>query len=196
MRALRIFAATLFLAGLGLGMAHAADPITVIPDGVTPATPGDRGGCDIMIDYSDGTDDTPGSGWTLGGPAAPYWYLGVDHTPPAGGSYEVLSVGFFSEFWVTGGNVTVHVYEKSNPANATDASINMTTGGTYEVTFAEPICVEGTYGITFCPSPGVWGVLGEDTSAPQDPVDYQNNTDAGGCENINLRSDGDLTVSS
>jgi hypothetical protein len=185
MRALRIFAASFVLTGVGFGLALAADPITIIPDGVESATPGDRGECANPIAHHDGTDDSPGSGFTLGGPSAPYWYLGVRHTPPAG-NYQVDAVQFFSEFWVTPGNVTVHVYEIDNPANAADATIFISAGGDYEVNYSAPICVDSDFGVVFCPDPNVWGVLGEDSSPPIDNTSYQNNTDAGGCELINI----------
>lgn len=192
MRALRIFAVTAALVGVSTGMALAADPVTTIPDGVVPATPIDRGDCANPIAHHDGSDDTPGSGSTLGGPAAPFWYLGVAHTPS--GPVQVDAVQFFSEFWVTAGNVTVHVYELDNPSNAADATIFISAGGNYEVTFSEPVCVDSAFGVVFCPDPGVWGVLGEDTSSP-DGTSYQNSTASGGCELINPIG-ADLTITS
>jgi hypothetical protein len=193
MRALRIFAGTFALVGVTAGLAIAADPMTTIPDGVIPATPIDRGDCANPIADHDGSDDSPGSGFTLGGPVAPYWYLGVRHTPTAP-NFRVDAVQFFSEFWVTPGNVTVHVAEVGNASNSTDATIFISAGGNYEVVFENPICVNGDFDVTFCPDPGVWGVLGEDTSGPLDRS-YQNNTDAGGCENIN-QVGADLLVTS
>jgi hypothetical protein len=178
MRALRILSA-IALVGVSANLALAADPTTTnIPDGVIPATPIDRGDCANPIADHDGTDDTPGSGWTLGGPVAPYQYLGVSHTPT--GTVQVDAVQFFAEFWAIGGDVTVHVYEIDDTDNAADAVININAGGNYEVTFETPICVDSAFAVMFCPDPGVWGVLGEDTSSPSGTSYF--NTSAVGCE--------------
>jgi hypothetical protein len=174
-------------------------PTTPIPDGVSSAVPDDgirQIDCDIVISYDDGTDDTGSFGWTLGGPSAPYWYLGVRFTPPNDQEYLIQGVTFFSEFWVTAGNVTIRAYELSDPTNETSEVMFINTSGNFELEFTNPICVGAgsDFGIVFCPSPGVWGVLGEDLSAPQDLRSYQNNTDTGGCELITVRTDGDLIV--
>ncbi len=177
-------------AGLATG-ASAADPTTLIPDGMESAPPDDGVRdveCDLEIRYDDNEDDSQGSGSTLGGPAAPYWYLGVRYTPPADQGYLVQSAGFWSEFWVTNGNVTFRCYEISNPANETFETVFVNAAGTWEIDFTDPICVGAgsDYGIVLCPDPGVWGVTGEDTDPPYDARSYQNNTDVGDCELINV----------
>jgi hypothetical protein len=88
-----------------------------------------------------------------------------------------------------------HVYEIDNPANAADATIFISAGGDYEVNYSAPICVDSDFGVVFCPDPNVWGVLGEDSSPPIDNTSYQNNTQAGGCELINIVGN-DLLITS
>jgi hypothetical protein len=163
--------------------------------GFPEATPDFRLGddCDILIEYHDGTDDFPSQGWTLGGPSPPYWYLGVRYTPPEG-EYLVQKTLFFSEFWVTPGNVEIRCYELDDPTNTTSENVFIGASGNFDVTFTTPICVDSDYGIVFCPDPSVWGVLGEDGSASG--RSYQNNTDVGGCELINIRTGAELMVSS
>lgn len=184
----------------GLALALAGPVMAQGPDtpnfGLPEADPGMPVGqdCDILISYNDGTDDFPSQGWTLGGPVAPYWYLGVRFTPPAG-NYLVQKTLFWSEFWVTPGNVTVRCYELDNPTNETSEVVLINAEGNYDVTFTNPICVDSDYGIVLCPDPGVWGVLGEDNSNIQGRS-YQNNTDTGGCELINIRSDAELLIDS
>src|SRR5262245_10356284 len=92
--------------------------LTPIPPGIIPATPTQPLiPCDVLLRYDDGSDDTPGSGYTLGGPSAPFQFLGIIATVPAGQSYRVQGAGFFSEFWVIPGVVHVTVTEVGNPAN-------------------------------------------------------------------------------
>lgn len=183
-------AAVIAVVGLALaGPVLAEVHVTDIPDGVEPVQPGDwqsQVPCDIELRYDDGTDDSPGSGPTLARFADNnYWHLGVRFAPPAGGDYLVQSASWFSDFWVTGGNVEVKVYEAGNEANTTSAMINVTGGGTWEVEFADPICIPagGEYHVVICPSLNVWGVIGEDYSAP-DGRSYQTGY-PGGCTNQN-----------
>lgn len=154
---------------LSVTAAYAEQHITDIPDGVTPAVPGAETEvpCDIELRYDDGSDDTPGSGPTWGGPTpGDQWWIGVLFTPPADQSYEVQSVTWFSDFWVWPGNVNIRAYEVSNPSNETFGVVNVTDGGTWELEFAEPICVGpgSDYVIMGCPDVNVWGVIGQDTS--------------------------------
>lgn len=161
---------------------------TPIPDGVIPAVPSPEGGvpCDILVRYDDGGDDSPGSGPTLGYYSGQlHQFLGIRSTAPAGGSFEIQSAGWFSDFWVLPGMVDVTVTEIGNAANTATASINVTDGGTFEVVFDTPICVPGgaDYSIMICPRVGVFGVVGEDLSSPDgrsywspDPCDLVNNT--------------------
>jgi hypothetical protein len=171
-------------------MSMADEPqVTPIPDGVEPANPGDWQAevpCDILIRFDDGTDDTPNSGPTLGGPSAPYQYLGVVFPVPADQDYKVQSASWFSDFWVWAGNVNVEVAEVGNPANSTSGVVNVTDGGTWEIEFADPICVPAgsDVSVMLCPEVGVWGVVGQDLSAP-DSQSWWTNTDLSGCEPIN-----------
>jgi hypothetical protein len=165
----------------GLFVTAQAEHVTIIPEGMESAAP-DPGvlpiPCDVLLRYDDGTDDTPGSGSTLGGPSAPYQYLGIIATPPADVSYEVQSAAFWSEFWVTAGVVNVEVFEVSDPTNATSAMITVNAGGTWEVEFDTPICVGpgSDFAVMLCPNPGVWGVTGEDLSAPDGRSYWSNST--------------------
>ena len=151
----------------------AADAVrATLPPGGEIVPPGDGGPrvpCDITIRYDDGSDDSPGSGPTLG-----YWggtdhqFLGVVSTAPAGGNFEVQSASWYSDFWVWPGMVDVTVYEMANPTNTTTETVNVTGGGTWEVEFLTPICVPGgtDYVVMLCPQPGVWGVVGDDYAGP------------------------------
>jgi hypothetical protein len=157
-----------------------------IPDGVIPAVPSGEGSpCDILIRYDDGVDDSPGSGPTLGYfSGQSHQFLGIRSTAPAGGSFQIQSAAWFSDFWVLPGMVDVTVTEIGNPANSATGSVNVTDGGTWEVIFDSPICVPGgaDYSVMVCPRVGVFGVVGEDLSGPDgrsywspDPCDLVNN---------------------
>ncbi|MDM7915987.1 MAG: hypothetical protein QUU85_12095, partial [Candidatus Eisenbacteria bacterium] len=121
----------------------------IVPPGGDPRVP-----CDQLIRYDDGTDDSPGSGPTLG-----YWggtdhqFLGVVFTAPAGGDFQVQSASWYSDFWVYPGVVNVTVYEVADPTNTTTETIDVTGGGTWEVEFTSPICVPGgtDYAVMLCP---------------------------------------------
>ena len=71
-----------------------------IPDGVIPAVPSGEGSpCDILIRYDDGVDDSPGSGPTLGYfSGQSHQFLGIRSTAPAGGSFQIQSAAWFSDF--------------------------------------------------------------------------------------------------
>ena len=146
--------------------------MTRIPEGQFPAEQ-IKGtvACDSLLRYDDGTDDRPGSGYTLGWfEPTQYQYLGVRFTPPATGSdYQVQSASFLAEFWIRPGPIEVHAQQLDDPTNQTVASVNVTDGGIWEVEFATPICIPGgkEYVIMLCATPdGGFGVTGEDTSAP------------------------------
>ena len=181
----------LLLGGLVVILAGAAwaenSPVTLFQEGMIPpgGDPQALVECDILVRYDDGTDDTPGSGQTLGGPSAPFWYLGIQATPPAGGSFLVQSASFFSEFWVIPGNVDIIVYEIGNPLNSASETLFINDSGEWGVDFTDPICLPAgvDFGIVLCPAPGVWGVSGEDTSAP-DGRSHQWNTDVGTCDEL------------
>jgi len=171
---------------VALAGAVSADPgRTDLPEGGVIVPPGEgdpRVPCDMLIRYDDGTDDSPGSGPTLadfGGGSVQY--LGVIFSVPAGASYEVQSASWYSDFWVWPGQVNVTAYEISNPANTTTASINVTDGGTWEVEFLTPICVSSDYVVMLCPVQGVWGVVGEDFSAPDNRSYWTSTT----CDPVN-----------
>lgn len=172
MRLCWIVPLVLFLAGT-VTAAFAAEPhVTIIPEDVDPAPPFDGNlqiPCDILLRYDDGMDDTPGYGYTLGGPSPPYQYLGIIATPPGDMAYEVQSAGFWSEFWVTPGTVNITVIEISNPANTTSVGLYVNSGGVWEVAFTTPITVgpASDFAVMLCPDPGVWGVSGEDLTNPQ-----------------------------
>jgi hypothetical protein len=144
--------------------------VTPIPEGVLPATPGGGGGvpCDVLIRYDDGSDDQIGSGLTLGGPPGFSQRLGIVAQAPAGGSWQVQSVGFFSEFWVTAGNVNIEVTSVSTPALTTSQPLFVDAAGDHEAALTDPICIPGgeEFSVMLCPDDGTWGVTGEDTSAP------------------------------
>lgn len=165
-----LFAALIVSACFGaLATVASAEHVTTIPQGVDIVPPGGGGRvpCDIELRYDDGSDDSPGSGPTLGWwSATDYQFLGVRFTPAGDQSYMVQSASWYSDFWVYSGNVDVEVQEWGNPSNMTTATVNVTGGGTYEVEFANPICIPqgGEYVIMLCPQPGVWGVVGEDYS--------------------------------
>ena len=187
----------LLLVGGLVTAAWAIDPqVTDIPIGQDPAPPDDGQSqvpCDILLRYDDGIDDMPGGGYTLGGPSEPFQYLGIIATPPAGASYEVQSASFWSEFWVTPGNVNITVAEVANPANTTTATVYVDNGGTWEVAFDQPICVNGDFSVMLCPDPFVWGVAGEDFTAPIDNRSYWTSS-PDGCTPVNNLSGLDLTI--
>lgn len=196
MRKLALVLSAVALVG-GVSAVFAADPhVSQIPEGQIPAVPGGEGTvpCDIEVRYDDGTDDTPGSGSTLGYYSGQsHQFLGVRSTAPAGGSYQVESASFFSEFWVLPGAVDITVYEIANPGNNATATVNVTGGGLWEVAFDSPICVTGgtDYAVMVCPRIGVFGVSGEDLSAPQDQRSYWT---AGTCDLLNQFTSQDLTI--
>jgi len=148
-----------------------AEHITIAPEGVdiVPPGPGDLVPCDIQLRYDDGTDDTPNSGPTLGwyDPVL-YQFVGVRFTPAADQSYMVQSASWYSDLWLLPGNVDVEAQEWGDPSNSTSATIYVAGPGTWAVEFANPICIPqgGEYVIMLCPQQGVWGVIGEDLSAP------------------------------
>lgn len=154
----------------GLAVAASAEHRTDIPDGVTPAVPGEDLGlpCDIQLRYDDGSDDTQGSGPTLGWYSpSDHQYLGVRFTPPPAAAHEVQSATWFSDFWVEPGDVEVHAFQFDNPANTTSAVVNVAGGGTWGVEFSPTICIPAgkEYVVMICPTlAGGWGVIGEDTS--------------------------------
>lgn len=179
----------------GVAAVAQAEVRTDLPDGVIPAVPGGEGDvpCDVLLRYDDGTDDTPNSGPTLGYYSGQqHQFLGVRFTAPAGATFEVQSASWFSDFWVLPGTVDVSVYEVANPSNTTSASINVTAGGTFEVAFAEPICVPGgtDYAVMICPRVGVFGVVGEDLSGP----DARSYWTAGDCSLLNLSTSNDYMI--
>jgi len=190
------FFALAFCCALG-GLASADLQRTDLPPGgviVPPSDADPRVPCDISLRYDDGSDDTPGSGPTLadfGGGSLQY--LGVVFTTPAGtGDFEVQSASWYSDFWVWPGNVNVTVYEMADPTNSTTASINVTDGGTWEVELLEPICVPAgqDYVVMLCPSVGVWGVVGEDLSAP----DFRSYWTSTTCDPVNSLGADDLML--
>jgi hypothetical protein len=179
----------------GVATMAAAAHITEIPEGQIPAVPGDEGTvpCDILLRYDDGTDDTPGFGYTLGYYSGSlHQFLGVVFTTPGGGDHEVQSASFFSEFWVLPGMVDIEATEVANPSNTTTASVNVTGGGTWEVAFDTPICIPagGDYAIMVCPRPGVFGVSGEDTSGPSGRSYFSD----GACDPVNPFTAEDLMI--
>jgi len=127
-----------------LAIVAGAEHFTIAPDGVdvVPPGPGGRVPCDVQLRYDDGTDDTPDSGPTVGwyDPVL-YQFVGVRFTPAADQSYKVQSASWYSDFWVLPGNVDVEAQEWGDPSNSTSATINVTGGGTWEVEFANPICI-------------------------------------------------------
>lgn len=168
-RSLLMLSALAFLGSVAM-TAHAEERYN-IPDGITPAVPGTEGNvpCDILVRYDDGTDDTNGSGPTLGYYSGNlHQFLGVVSTHPGGTDYEVQSASWFSDFWVLPGMVDVTVSEMGNPSNSATASINVNDGGTWEVAFDSPVCIPAgsDYVVMICPRVGVFGVVGEDLSAP------------------------------
>ena len=81
----------LLLGGLVLTLAGTAwaedSAVTIFECGMIPpgGDPEAVVECDILIRYDDGTDDTPSSGQTLGGPNADiFFYHGIRATAPAG----------------------------------------------------------------------------------------------------------------
>jgi hypothetical protein len=146
---------------------------TPLPEGQVPAHPGAPSGipCDIRLGYDDGTDDSLDSGPTLGWYSdTGHQYLGVVFTaPPTVADYQVQSASFFADFWVESGLVEFHAFQFDDPSNETQASVNVTGGGTWEVEFVPPICIPagGEFVVMLCPTlEGGWGVCGEDTSDP------------------------------
>lgn len=182
--------------------ALAAEPhVTTIPDGVEPAPPsGAPGGggvpCDYLIRYDDGTDDSPGSGLTLGGPGGINQRIGiVAQAPPAdpGGSWQVQSVGFFSQFWLTPGNVNIEVTSVGDPANTTTETIFVSGPGVWETALSDPIVVapEAEFSLMLCTSgDGTHGVTGEDTSSP----DLRSYWSGSSCTTENPDEDEDLMI--
>lgn len=155
-----------------LGTVAWAEHITIAADGAGIASPkaGSSVPCDIQLRYDDGTDDSPDWGPTLGwyDPVL-YQFVGVRFTPPAVADQytQVQSASWYSDYWVLPGNVDVEAQEWGDPSNSTSATIYVTGVGTWEVEFANPICIPpgGEYVIMLCPQRGVWGVIGQDTSA-------------------------------
>lgn len=195
MRRLSLVLSVVALVG-GASATLAAEPhVTPIPEGQIPAVPGGEGTvpCDILIRYDDGTDDTPGFGYTLGYySGSSHQFLGVRSTTPGGSDHEVQSASFFSEFWVLPGNVNIEVTEIGNPGNTTTATVNVTGGGTWEVAFDTPICIPagGDYEVMVCPQPGVFGVSGEDTSGSDGRSYFSDNA----CDLVNQFTAEDLMI--
>jgi len=153
-------------------VALAAEPhVSTIPDGMAPAAPGGAPGgngvpCDVLIRYDDGTDDQVGSGYTLGIGQR----LGIIAQAPSTGAaaWRVQSAGFFSEFWVTPGDVDVQVTSIADSGNTTTETLFVDSAGTWEIAFSAPIQVAPgeEFAVMLCGGPGTHGVTGEDTSSP------------------------------
>jgi hypothetical protein len=198
MRKLLLATLIVLLGGGLVSVVFASEPhVTDMPAGTEPAPPDDGQSqvpCDILLRYDDGEDDSPGSGYTLGGPGTPQQNLGIIATPPAGALYEVQSAAFWSEFWVTPGNVHVVVTEVDNPTNTTEAVIYVDNGGTWEVAFDNPICVDSDFSVMLCPEPQVWGVAGEDLDPPIDGRSYWEYQEPSTCSPVNNFTNVDLTI--
>jgi len=183
---------------LAAGAAQADEPhVTTIPDGVEPAPPGEAPGgngvaCDVLIRYDDGTDDTPGSGYTLGGPVPPPQRLGIIAQAPPGGTWQIQSVGFFSEFWVIPGNVNVEVASVSMPGTVATETIYVDSAGIWETAINSPLCVgpDEEFSVMLCPDVGTWGVTGEDLSAPDGRSYYS----SAACSPDNLLDNGNTDL--
>lgn len=196
MRKLALVLSAVAMVGGLTAVAMAAPHVTDIPEGQIPAVPGDEGTvpCDILIRYDDGSDDSPGSGYTLGYySGSAHQFLGQIFTTPAGSDHEVQSASFFSEFWVLPGMVDIEVTEVGNSGNTTTASVSVSAGGTYEVAFETPICIPAgrDYEVMICPRVGVFGVGGEDYSAPLRAQAYWSD---GGCDPVNSLGAVDLML--
>lgn len=192
-RSLLLFSSLAFLGVLAANVQ--AEERTLIPDGITPAVPGAEGTvpCDVLIRYDDGTDDTNGSGPTLGYYSGnQHQFLGVVFTAPADSDYEVQSASWFSDFWVLPGMVDVTVSEMGNPSNSATASISVNNGGTWEVAFETPICIPAgrDYVVMICPRVGCFGVVGEDLAAPNSRSYFS----AGDCAPVNLSTGNDYMI--
>ncbi len=149
----------------------AGPQVTLIPEGVSSASPIGNGPaqvpCEVLIRYDDGSDDQIGSGYTLGFGQR----LGIVAQAPAaapGVSWRVQSVGFYSEFWLTPGDVDVEVTSVADSTNTTSETLFVDSGGNWEVALTAPIVVapEEEFAVMLCGGAGTWGVTGEDTSAP------------------------------
>ncbi len=163
------------------GTAFADGHYTTIPDGTERVDHvlGQNPPCIAPIRYDDGTDDTPLQSPTLGWwDAINHQYLSILFTPPPDQSIVVESASWFSDFWVTPGLVDVTAMESGNSANSATVTIYVCCGGTWEVQFPSPITIPAgrDYFIKLCPRPGVWGVIGDDHSAP-DYRSYSSTTD-------------------
>ena len=194
MKKILLLVSTIAFIGVVATTAHAEER-TTIPDGITPAVPATEGTvpCDVLLRYDDGTDDSPGSSPTLGYYSGTlHQFLGVVFTPPNGGDYEVQSASWFSDFWVLPGMVDVTVSEMGNPGNSATASISVGDGGTWEVAFDPPVCIPAgsDYSVMVCPRLGVFGVVGEDLSAP-DSRSYWTPDD---CAPLNLSTGNDYMI--
>ena len=181
---LLIGALTLAMCVGALATVVAAERIIILPPGIESVPPGDGGRvpCDIQLRYDDGTDDSPGHGPALGWySTTEYQYLGIRFTPPPDRPYFVQSASWYSDFWFVPGNVDVEAQEWDNPANTTSATIYVTGAGTWEVEFANPICIPrgGDYFIMLCPQPYATGMVGDDYSDPFDQRSYFTGTPSG-----------------
>jgi hypothetical protein len=193
MRAFLVVSFLILLCGGLAAVASAEQHVTAIPPGIDPVPPstdGPRVPCDMLLRYDDGSDDTPGSGPTLGyWTGVDYQFLGVRFTPPGGASYLVQSASWYSDFWVLAGQVDVTATDLSDPTNTTTATIAVNNGGTWEVEFTSPICIPagGDYSIMICPHVGCFGVVGQDLSGSAGRSYWS--MSPGGCTLVNPTTD-------
>lgn len=169
MRRLAILGGSILLVA---SAALAAEPhVSTIPDGMLPAAPGGAPGgngvpCDVLIRYDDGTDDQVGSGFTLGIGQR----LGIIAQAPSSGAaaWRVQSAGFFSEFWLTPGDVDVQITSIADSGNTTTETLFVDSAGTWEIAFSAPIQVAPgeEFAVMLCGGPDTHGVTGEDFSSP------------------------------
>jgi len=163
----------LCLLGMVAGVAMAANPDrTFGPAGNPINLPVREDVCQYGF-----SDDTPGSGWTLGFGQQ----LGI-HCP---GPIQITGVGFYIEFMVTYGELDIVILdggvEVQRTATYPDAGVNE---------FDVPDINVGDACIMLCPVGDYWSVLGEDYTSPPYGSSYWSNT----CQCTNAFGDNNLTV--
>jgi hypothetical protein len=167
--------ATVFMLSVTLGgTALAADPL------VSFGPPGDPIELPVREDVCQYgfTDDSPGSGWTLGLGQQ----LGIKCLAPG----CISAVGFYIEFMVIPGQVDIVIYDNTGEVSRTTvapaAGIN-----DFDI---DDVDIIGDACIMICPIGDYWSVLGEDYSSPP----YGNSYWSNDCTCLNAFVDNNLTV--
>lgn len=173
--------ATVFMLSVTLGgAALAADPLVSFgPAGDPIELPTREDVCQYGF-----TDDTPGSGWTLGLGQQ----LGIKCLAPG----CIGAVGFYVEFTVWPGELDIVIYDNTGEVSRTTLPPGAVVEGVNEFDI-DDVNINGDACIMLCAvnnANGYWSVLGEDYTSPP----YGNSYWSNDCTCQNAFTDNNLTM--